>query len=89
LFEKTTRTLLCGDLFTQPGAEHPPLTEGDILGSSEAMRAQMDYYAHAKNTNELLGKLAMTEPTTLACMHGSAWSGDGAALLKQLAAALE
>ena len=32
LFEETTRTLLCGDLFTQPGAEHAPLTEGDILG---------------------------------------------------------
>jgi hypothetical protein len=29
-----------------------------------------------------------TNPTTLACMHGSSWSGDGAALLHQLAAAL-
>ncbi len=38
LFEETTRTLLCGDLFTQPGASHPPVTSGDILGPSEAMR---------------------------------------------------
>jgi len=88
LFEQSTRTLLCGDLFTQPGADHVPLTEGDIFGPSEAMRAQMEYYAHAKNTGELLAKLATTEPTTLACMHGSAWSGDGAALIGQLAAAL-
>jgi hypothetical protein len=28
-------TPLCGDLFTQPGAEHAPLTEGDIPGPSE------------------------------------------------------
>ncbi len=88
LFEKTTRTLLCGDLFTQPGHEHVPLTEGDILAPSEAMRTQMDYYAHARNTAELLSKLAATEPATLACMHGSAWSGDGAKLLGELASAL-
>jgi flavorubredoxin len=32
LMEEGTRTLLCGDLFTQGGADHPPLTESDILG---------------------------------------------------------
>jgi len=85
LFEQTTRTLLCGDLFTQPGAEHAPVIEGDILGPSEAMRAQMDYYAHAKNTGELIAKLAATEPQLLACMHGSAWRGNGSELLAQLA----
>ena len=88
LFEKSTRTLLCGDLFTQPGAEHAPIVETDILGPSEAMRSQMDYYAHAKNTGELLGKLAAVEPTNLACMHGSAWTGDGSALLSALAETL-
>ena len=89
LFEETTRTLLCGDLFTQPGAEHPPLTEGDILGPSEAMRAAMDYFAHAAGTRPLLEKLAATRPRTLACMHGSAWSGDGGRLLLDLANAIE
>ena len=88
LFEKKTSTLFCGDLFTQPGADHPPLIEGDILGPSEAMRDAMDYYAHTKNTGELIAKLAATEPTTLACMHGSSWSGNGSELLGQLAAAL-
>jgi hypothetical protein len=29
-------------------------------------------------------KLARLEPAVLACMHGSAWSGDGAAMLRQL-----
>jgi len=85
LFEETTATLFCGDLFTQPGAEHAPLTTGDILGPSEAMRLAMDYYAHGKDTRGLLEKLAATRPTTLACMHGSAWSGDGGRLLLELA----
>ena len=88
LFEQATSTLFCGDLFTQPGAEHPPLIEGDILGPSEAMRGAMDYYAHTENTAGLIAKLAATEPTTLACMHGSSWSGNGSELLGQLAAAL-
>jgi flavorubredoxin len=84
-FEETTRTLLCGDLFTQPGFEHPPLTEGDILGPSEAFRAKMDYYAHGPDSRRHLVRLAETKPTTLACMHGSAWRGDGGALLRALA----
>ena len=88
LFEETDRTLLCGDLFTQPGAVHPPVTEGDILGPSEAMRAAMDYFAHSAGTRPLLAKLAETKPRTLACMHGSAWSGDGDRLLLDLADAL-
>ena len=65
-----------------------PLIEGDILGPSEAMRDAMDYYAHTKNTGNLIAKLAATKPTTLACMHGSSWSGNGSELLGQLAAAL-
>lgn len=85
LMEETTRTLFCGDLFTQGGTDNPPVTENDILGPSEAFRQQMDYYSHSKDERVLLEKLASTEPTTLACMHGSAWRGDGAALLRQLA----
>jgi flavorubredoxin len=89
LLEERTRTLLCGDLFTQGGADHPPLTETDILGPSEAFRAPMDYFAHTKNTRSMLERLAAEKPTTLACMHGSAWRGDGAQLLNALADALE
>ena len=89
LFERRTGTLLCGDLFTQFGAEHPPLTEGDILGPAEASRKAMDYFAHAPNTRAMLERLAATRPTTLACMHGSAWRGDGAAALRALADAVE
>ena len=85
LFDETSGTLLCGDLFTQPGAVVPALTESDILDSSEAMRGMMDYYAHSRNARPLFEKLAATKPSTLACMHGSAWSGDGGALIMNLA----
>jgi flavorubredoxin len=88
LGETRTRTLLCGDLFTQPGADLPPLTEADILGPSEGMRKAMDYYAHSRDTRAILGKLAAFEPQTLGCMHGSSWRGDGARLLGNLADAL-
>lgn len=88
LLEERTGTLLCGDLFTQGGSDLPPITESDILGPSEAFRHQMDYFSHTKNARAMLERLASTEPTTLACMHGSAWRGDGAKLLRDLADAL-
>lgn len=89
LNEETTSTLLCGDLFTQPGADLPALTASDILGPSEAFRLSMDYFSHTRDARTLLERLAATRPTTLACMHGSAWQGDGAGLLRALAGELE
>lgn len=89
LMEEETSTLFCGDLFTQGGADHPTITESDILGPSEAFRHQMDYFSHTKNAGVLLEKLASSSPTTLACMHGSAWRGDGARLLRALADVLQ
>ena len=88
IMEERTRTLMCGDLFTQGGADLPPVTESDILAPSEAFRQGMDYYSHTKNARVLFERLAATEPTTLACMHGSAWRGDGAQLLRALADAV-
>ena len=88
LTEELTQTFLCGDLFTQGGAGLPPITESDILGPSEEFRQRMDYFSYTKNAHELIERLASTEPATLACMHGSAWSGDGAKLLRDLAALL-
>ena len=88
LFDATSRVLFSGDLFTQPGIGERPIVEDDILGPSEAFRRQMDYYAHAPATGRLIGKLADLDPRYLACMHGSAWQGDGAALLRELGRSL-
>lgn len=89
MFDDTTRTLLCGDLFTQGGEGKVALVETDILGPSEAFRGAMDYYAHTPNTGTMLERLAIESPMTLACMHGSAWRGDGASLLRALARSVE
>lgn len=73
LMEVSTKTLLCGDLFTQGGADLPALTESDILGPSESFRQAMDYFSHSKPAGQLLEKLASVGPATLgdACVH--AW----------------
>jgi len=88
LIDLATRTLFCGDLFTQGSDGGKALTEGDILGPSEAFRRTMDYYAHAPQTAATLERLAREQPQVLACMHGSAWRGDGAGLLRALARAV-
>ena len=89
MMDVSTGTFFCGDLFTQPGSGDIALSEGDILGPSEAFRKPMDYFAHAPHTASVLERLADERPKTLACMHGSAWRGDGGRFLRALADALE
>jgi hypothetical protein len=81
--------LLCGDLFTDGGADHPVLTTDDMLEPSERFRLTLDYYSHTRGGRAMLERLAAQRPTTLARMHGSAWQGDGAALLRALADRLD
>lgn len=88
MMDLQTHTLFCGDLFTQGGGGEAPITESDILAPSEAFRSQMDYFAHGPNTESLLERLAGELPLVLACMHGSAYRGDGAAALRALAKSL-
>jgi flavorubredoxin len=90
IMEHTTGTLLCSDLFADGGTDHPPLFEGDILGPSDAFRRKLgDFYTHTKQTRGMLTRLSGLKPTTLARMHGSAWRGDGAKLLLDLADTLD
>jgi flavorubredoxin len=88
LFAREAKTLFCGDLFTQPGTGDAALTSSDILGPSEAFRGEFDYFSHTRNVDALIDRVARLSPTTLACMHGSAWQGDGAALLRALGQSL-
>jgi len=89
MFESSTKTLLCGDLFTHGGADLPPLTETEVLSPAEAMRLGMPAsVAIDVGARKILDKLASTEPRTLALMHGSSYRGDGAKLLRALADAL-
>jgi flavorubredoxin len=88
LFDETSKTLFCGDLFTQGGTGGQALVTDDLVESSETFRRQMDYFSHTSNTHALIEKLASLKPELLACMHGSAWSGDGAAHLRKLGRSL-
>jgi flavorubredoxin len=83
LHDETTGTLLCGDLFTRMGDE-PPVTEADPVGP--ALEAEDLFLATCLTpaTGSTIRSLADLEPTTLALMHGPAYSGDGAAALRAL-----
>ena len=88
LFEETTGTLLCGDLFTQPG-DGPAVTSGDILGPTVEFDEMFRYTASPSRLATVARSLADLAPRTLACMHGSSFAGDGSVALRDLAAAYD
>ena len=88
LFEETTGTLLCGDLFTATGPA-PALTSGDVVGPALAAEAMFHASCLAPHTGATLRSLGDLEPTTLALMHGSSFQGDGKQALYDLAAAYD
>lgn len=86
MFEETTGTLLCGDLFTHAGDGRPALTQSDILGPSIAAEDLFGYSSLSPGMGRTIRRLAALAPRTLATMHGSSFAGDGAAALEGLAA---
>lgn len=88
LHEETTGTLLCGDLFTHLG-DGPAVTTDDIVEPAMEAEAMFRSMSLAPNTTVTLGRLADLEPTTLALMHGSSFSGDGGKALRLLADAID
>jgi len=83
-FDETTSTLLAGDLLTHVGA-CPAVTESDCV--APALEAEEFFHATGLTTNlgPTLEQLAALDPTTLAIMHGSTFTGDGAQQLRSLA----
>jgi flavorubredoxin len=75
LFEETTGTLFCGDLFTAIGPA-PAATSDDIL--EPAMAAEDVFHATAlmPATGPTIRGLADLGASTLALMHGPAFTGD-------------
>ena len=84
LYEETTGTLLCGDLFTHLG-DGPALTEGDIVGPASEAENIFAYSSLAPSTPATIERLAKLAPRTLALMHGSSYTGDCAGALCALA----
>jgi flavorubredoxin len=75
LFEETTGTLLCGDLFTTVGAG-PALTDGDLLDAAAQAEDMFGSTALTPQTAPTIRRLAELAPATLAIMHGSSYNGD-------------
>ena len=84
LYEETTRTLMCGDLFTQLGNGRA-LTDGDVVGPAIAAEDVFRYSSLNPGMGATIRGLASLAPRTLALMHGPSFTGDGAAALRALA----
>ena len=93
LFEETTRTLFCSDLFTHSG-DVEALTTSDVLDRHRAALVQDETgpFAHAypltPHTERILNEVADLKPQTLALMHGSTFAGDGERAVRELAVML-
>lgn len=84
LFEETSGTLLCGDLLTHLG-DGPAVTEDDIIGPASTAEDLFRASCLAPWSAASVERLADLEPTMLALMHGSSFSGDCGATLRALA----
>jgi flavorubredoxin len=84
LYEESTGTLLCGDLFTQLGNDCA-LTDRDIVGPAIAAEDLFRYSSLNPGMGTTIRGLAKVAPRTLALMHGPSFTGDGAAALRALA----
>ncbi|HTK62629.1 MAG TPA: hypothetical protein VL595_09635 [Pseudonocardia sp.] len=88
LFEETTRTLLCGDLFSHLG-DGPPVTTDDVVGPAEEAEDLFRATCLTPTTGATMRRLAELDPRNLAIMHGSSFTGDGASALVRLADAYD
>jgi flavorubredoxin len=88
LFEETTGTLLCGDLFSHLG-DGPPVTTDDVVGPAEVAEDVFRATCLTPSTGSTMRRLAELAPKTLAIMHGSSFTGDGASALARLADAYD
>lgn len=88
LYEEATGVLFCGDLMTQLG-DGPPTTGADLVGPAEAAEDAFHATSLGPAVPATLHRLAELRPTTLAVMHGSSFTGDGAAALHDLATVYE
>lgn len=84
IFEETTATLFCSDLFAHAG-DGPAVTERDILEPAIAAEERSQSMSLTPATAPTLRRLAALNPRTLAVMHGSSYAGDAAASLRALA----
>jgi flavorubredoxin len=84
LYEETTRTLFCGDLFAHVG-NGPSLVDTDIVASAMAGEEMFHSTSIGPATAPTIRRLAELHPARLALMHGSSFEGDATEQLERLA----
>lgn len=84
MFEETTGTLFCGDLFTHAG-DGPALTKEDIAPAAIATEQAFQSVSLGPATGPTIRHLKRFAPRRLATMHGSTFEGDCARALDKLA----
>jgi flavorubredoxin len=84
LYDETSETLLCGDLFTHTGGG-PPVRDDDVVERAFAAEDLFKSTALTPSTAPTIRRLAALAPATLAIMHGSAFTGDCVEALVALA----
>lgn len=84
MFEETTGTLFCGDLFTHAG-DGPPLTHEDITPAAIATEEMFRSVSLGPATAPTVRGLNRFAPSRLATMHGACFEGDCGRALDALA----
>jgi len=85
LFDETTATLFCGDLFTQVGDQPPLVHDADLISPAIEAEDLFGSTALTPATAPTIASLADLAPRTLALMHGPSATGNCAAALRELA----
>lgn len=88
LFEETTGTLFCGDLFAHVG-NGPAIVDTDIVGQAMASEDIFHSTSIGQATAPTIRRLAELKPRRLALMHGSSFEGDASDQLTRLAEGYE
>ena len=84
LYDATTKTLFCGDLFTQLGS-FAPTTSNDIVEGAIAAEDVFHYSSLAPTSPSTIRRLADLSVDNLALMHGPVFTGDCRGALLALA----
>ncbi len=84
MFEETTATLFCGDLFAQLG-DGPAIGAADIVPASIVAEEAFHATSLTATTAATVRTLKALAPRRLAVMHGSCFEGDCASALDRLA----
>ena len=84
VFEETTGTLFCGDLFTRTGRVDA-LSESDPVGPAAAAEDMFNATCLTPATGPTIRGLADLQSERLGALHGAAFAGDTGAALHALA----